>query len=303
MRVDIIIHADDFGITLDQSKDILACSEGCGGEGALNSTSALVTSPAFGECAEFARPFVDAGLIRMGLHLNLVEGPALSSPEEAPLLVGDDGRFQMSFAKTLTVSAGPLHDTLMREVCRETRAQIREFLRLFPTLQEHLRLDSHQHFHLIPAVFEGVLAAVEEEGCTLEYLRIPAEPLSPYLKAPGTRRHVSAVNIVKNQLLNGLWRRCAPKYPASLPDPAVFYGLALSGRMQHVADEDFLRDAVGRAGREGRDVELLFHPGGVPSVDDCLNPSLKGFCQFYLSDNRQAEADILRKLPLRTMTV
>ena len=94
--MDIIVHADDFGLTLDQSKDILACSSACGGEGALNSTSAIVTSAAFAESAEFTKPFVDAGLIRMGLHLNLVEGRALSTPSEIPLLVDAEGRFRQS---------------------------------------------------------------------------------------------------------------------------------------------------------------------------------------------------------------
>lgn len=296
--MDIIIHADDFGITLDQSKDILACSAACGGVGALNSTSALVTSPSFSECAAFARPFVDAGLIRMGLHLNLVEGPALSTAEEAPLLVGEDGRFRCGFAQMLLLSSGSQRTELTRQVRAEARAQIRAFLAALPGLGRRLRLDSHQHFHLIPAVFDGLLAAVDDEGCTLEYLRIPAEPLGPYLRTPQVRRRVTPVNLVKNALLNALWKQCAPRYPATLPAPARFYGLALSGCMQHAADEAFLEEARADAEREGRDVELLFHPGGVPSEEQCLDASLEGFCAFYLSPNRVAEAAALRHLPL-----
>ena len=295
--MDAIIHADDFGITLDQSKDILACSSACGGAGALNSTSALVTSPAFPECAAFARPFVDAGCIRMGLHLNLVEGPALSTAEEAPLLVGEDGRFRCGFAQMLLLSGGPQREELTQQVRQEARAQIRAFLDAFPDLRGRLRVDSHQHFHLIPAVFAGLLAAVDDEGCTLEYLRIPAEPLGPYLRTPAVRKHVTPVNLVKNALLNALWKQCASRYPETLPAPARFYGLALSGRMQHAADEAFLERAFADAARDGRDVELLFHPGGVPSEDACLDADLKGFCAFYLSPDRAAEAKALRRLP------
>lgn len=295
--MDIIIHADDFGITLEQSKDILACSAACGGEGALNSTSAIVTSPAFEACAEFARPFVDGGCIRMGLHLNLVEGPALSPVDEVPLLVDDRGMFKQGFAKMLALSSGPRRKELTGHARTEARAQIRAFLEAFPQMRERLRLDSHQHFHLIPAVFDGVLAAVEDEGCTLEYLRIPAEPLTPYMKVREVRRAVPAVNVVKNALLNALWKQDAAKYPANLPKPAAFYGLALSGRMQHAANGELLAEILADAAREDRDVELLFHPGGVPSADACLNPALKGFCDFYLSENRQAEADALRHMP------
>lgn len=296
--MDVIIHADDFGITLDQSKDILACSAACGGEGALNSTSALVTSPAFAECAEFARPFVDAGAIRMGLHLNLVEGPALSAPDEVPLLVDESGMFKLGFAKMLALSLSGQRQELMHQVRTEARAQIRAFLEAFPQFRGRLRVDSHQHFHLIPAVFDGLMAAVKDEGCTLEYLRIPAEPIVPYIRVGAVRKRVPPVNVVKNALLNGLWKQDAAKYPGHLPKPAAFYGLALSGRMQHATNEEFLARVLADAQREGRDVELLFHPGGVPTADACLNPNLSGFCDFYLSENRQAEAAALQRMPL-----
>ncbi len=301
--MEIIVHADDFGITLEQSKLILARSSKCGGEGALNSTSALVTSPHFSECAAFAKPFVDAGLIKMGLHLNLVEGPALSSAEDAPLLVGANGMFRQSFARMLLCSSGPKRTSLTQQVRQEARAQIQAFLKAFPQMRSAFRVDSHQHFHLIPAVFDGLMAAIQDEGCTLEYLRIPAEPLAPFLRADAVRKHVSVVNIVKNQLLNALWKRCAPSYPDCLPKSAAFYGLALSGCMQHIADERFLQGIIREAEQEERGIELLFHPGGVPSVDECLAPHLRGFCEFYLSENRQAEADILPKLPLCAITV
>lgn len=297
--MDVIIHADDFGITLEQSKDILACSAACGGAGALNSTSALVTSPAFPECAAFARPFVDAGCIRMGLHLNLVEGPALSSTQDAPLLVGKDGRFRCGFAQMLALSCGPQRAALTDQVRQEAGAQIRAFLEAFPELQGRLRVDGHQHFHLIPAVFDGLLAAVADEGCTLEYLRIPAEPLAPYREVRAVRRQVTPVNVVKNVLLNALWKSCAARYPEDLPQPAAFYGLALSGCMQHAANEEFLARILADAMREGRDMELLFHPGGVSTPDACLAPNLKGFRAFYQSPNRAAEAAALRTLPLR----
>lgn len=296
--LDVIIHADDFGITLDQSKDILGCSAACGGEGALNSTSALVTSPAFAECAGFVRPFLDANAIRMGLHLNLVEGPALSAPGEVPLLVDESGMFKLGFAKMLAISMSGQREELTRQVRAEAGAQIRVFLEAFPQMRDRLRVDSHQHFHLIPAVFDGLMAAVEDEGCTLEYLRIPAESLVPYMSVGAVRKHVPPVNVVKNALLNALWKQDAAKYPEELPKPAAFYGLALSGRMQHAANAEFLARVLADAEREGRDVELLFHPGGVPIKDACLNPNLPGFCDFYLSENRHTEAAALQSLPL-----
>ena len=46
--MDFIFHADDFGITLEQSRRILEFCDGCpGGRGLLNSLSVLAGSPRF----------------------------------------------------------------------------------------------------------------------------------------------------------------------------------------------------------------------------------------------------------------
>ena len=81
--MDFIFHADDFGITPEQSRRILECCDGCpGGRGLLNSLSVLAGSPRFEECASLldGRP---EGL-RVGVHLNFVEGPCCADPAAVP---------------------------------------------------------------------------------------------------------------------------------------------------------------------------------------------------------------------------
>lgn len=288
----MIIHADDYGISLNQSKKILACSSVCGGEGALNSTSVVVTSPVFTECSELIKPHVIAGHIKLGLHLNIVEGQALSKQFDIPLLADANGMFKQGFAGALALSLRN-HDKLMRQVRIEAYAQIEAFLTEFPELRSALRIDSHQHFHMIPAVFEGLLAAAEDSNARIEYLRIPAEPLVPFMQIPDIRRNIPPVNVAKNVLLNSLWRVNKKHYPLSLSQPALFFGLALSGCMQHVVHNDFLQRANELAAPESKDIELLFHPGGISDADECLNPDLKGFVNFYASQNRAKEAEAL----------
>lgn len=85
--MDVIIHADDFGIEPAQSARILECCAGVAGAscgekgdaekgaagqgGLLNSLSIFANSPRFEDCAALldARP---EGL-RLGVHLNFVE--------------------------------------------------------------------------------------------------------------------------------------------------------------------------------------------------------------------------------------
>ena len=304
----LIFHADDFGINLDQSLLILSCSEGCGGKGPLNSTSMLVGSPHAEECAELVRPFVEAGKIRIGLHLNLVEGPCCAPAGEVADLVDGRGMFKVGFAGLLAKTSGPGSAALRAQVARETRAQLERFLELFPAERAHLRVDSHQHFHLIPAVFSALLDAVADLGCELEYLRIPAEPVGPYASQRDKWRSYPPVNGVKNALLNALWARDRAIVADKLSQDAgaflrersaTFYGLMLSGRMENAANPAMIGAFETEAARRGAGVEVLFHPGGAADAASCLDPELKGFVDFYLSPHRALEREALRNIDFR----
>ena len=53
----MIVHADDFGITVSQARAVLDLSSACDGQGALNSVSIFANSPAFEESAALARRY------------------------------------------------------------------------------------------------------------------------------------------------------------------------------------------------------------------------------------------------------
>ena len=182
IQMDFIFHADDFGITPEQSRRILECCDGCpGGRGLLNSLSVLAGSPRFEECASLldGRP---EGL-RVGVHLNFVEGPCCADPVDVPLLVDEKGMFKLGYGGLLAGSWGARSAELRRQLTVEAGAQIARVVGRFPELAGHLRVDGHQHTQLIPAVFDATLEAVRRSGCTLEYLRIPAEPTRAYLRS------------------------------------------------------------------------------------------------------------------------
>ncbi len=287
----IIYHADDFGITADQSKRILertAISK----NGALNSTSILVTGPHFDECADLLDQPMAQGL-KVGLHLNLVEGPCAARPADVPLLVDDHGIFRLSFAGMLSTSLGGERHELERQLGIEIGAQLDVFLARFPQMRGALRLDSHQHFHLIPAVFRALLAAMEQRGCTLEYLRIPAEPALPFLQTPSLWLKIPAINWIKHWLLDFLWRFDKKLLPDYRTVSAVFCGICFSGHMTIDRVSPALPAFERYAQKRGMDLELLFHPGGYEDASCALNPALEGFTEFYTSPLRCAEADTL----------
>ena len=181
--VALIIHADDFGITVEQSKAILELSDACDGHGALSSMSMFANSPAFNECAELVRPFVDAGKIKLGLHLNIVEGHPVSNPDDVPLLVNERGTFSHSFTGYLMASmlrTGD-RDGIREQLAREFSEQIKRYLEAFPDQRRNLRVDTHQHTHMVPLVHDALLAACRRTDCLVTAARLPVEPVGPHL--------------------------------------------------------------------------------------------------------------------------
>ena len=314
----MIVHADDFGITVSQARAVLDLSSACDGQGALNSVSIFANSPAFEESAALARRYAletagggnreSAAKLSVALHLNLVEGPSCADPASIPLLVDEKGMFRNDFARLLLLEASPEHDALNAQIKRECTAQLERFFDQFPGARSHLRIDSHQHVHAIPAIFETMLEAIEEQGAALTRLRQPSEPLGPHLRC-GTLRYSGLANRAKAALLTKLCRHNRGRVPTGCATP-VFCGVILSGKMSR-ADAKLARAfeeeaaclAAARADRSNyqlmpgdEQVETLFHPVSVP-VEQCLDPSNTPFATACASPERDAEAEAIRRLP------
>ncbi len=289
--VDITIHADDYGITGWQARDILALSSVCGGAGALSSVSIFANSPAFDEAVALARPHVEAGKLKMALHVNLVEGRPCASPAEIPLLVNDRGTFCNDFVGLLKLSMGGRKAELSHQLEIEIRAQIERFLGAFPQLKGCFRLDSHQHTHAVPAVFRAALAACSDAGCTLEHLRCPVEPLAPHRFA---KSKLDAVNLAKDALISALWRKNRPLMPAGCKS-SLFCGVVLSGRMEQVNKRLLDAFAAEAARVHATGVEVLFHPVSVP-IAECLDPENTAFANACAAPGRDAEAACVAQL-------
>ncbi len=292
--MELVFHADDYGITQWQAKGILELCSSCGGEGVLSSVSIFANSPAFDAAAALAAPYVSSGALSMALHVNLVEGAPCADASEVPLLVGERGTFCNDFVGLLKLSMGSARAELRRQVQVEVQAQLKRFLGAFPQLKDALRIDSHQHTHAVPAVLDGVLAACAAEGCTLAHLRCPAEPLGAHRAC---KSKIEPVNLAKVLLIDALWRKSRSKVPAECKT-SLFCGVALSGHMDQVTwplVDAFCAEA---AKRHATGVEVLFHPVSVP-VAECLDPQNEPFAQACAGPGRNAEAACVRTLATR----
>jgi Uncharacterized protein conserved in bacteria len=157
----LIVNADDFGLHADVNQAIIQGHKlGC-----ITSTSLMPTGTAAEAAAALAKETPTLGV---GVHLTLVAERPVLPPEKVPSLVDADGRFfpdHMVFIKKYLMGK-----IAMAELRAECAAQIEriEDWGLKPT-----HLDSHQHLHVLPGLFDICLELAEKHR--IKKMRLPAE--------------------------------------------------------------------------------------------------------------------------------
>src|SRR5271166_5087701 len=158
----VIFSADDFGLTPAVNEAV----ERAHRDGILDQASLMVAGAAAGDAVRRARAMPS---LRVGLHLVVIEGQAVSPPSEIPDLLATDGLFPSDQARLgFRYFFRP---SVRRQLAREIRAQFAAFA------ATGLKLDhanAHKHMHLHPVVAPMVIGIGREFGLTR--LRVPAEP-------------------------------------------------------------------------------------------------------------------------------
>ena len=231
----LIVNADDLGLTTGVNRGILRAYQ----HGIVTSASLLVTGNAFEQAVALARqnPGLD-----VGLHLALVEERPVLGHEVLPTLVDETGQFPRTSGEFLRRAF--LGRIRWDEVEREIAAQIARFQETGLRLSH---LDSHQHLHMFPPVFQIVSRLTR--GMNNFWIR---NPVGPWQKPPGVRmgRWLQRLGLnlacVYARVLHG-----AP--PPQMSDG--IYGFEVSGELTRCALERLLRRIP-----DGL-YELVCHPG------------------------------------------
>jgi hopanoid biosynthesis associated protein HpnK len=166
----LIVNADDLGLTSGVNRGILRAFQ----DGIVTSASLLVTGSAFEEAVALARQSPE---LDIGLHLALVEERAVLGRAVLPTLVDETGRFPRTSGEFFRRAFfGRIN---WHEVEREIAAQIERFQQTGLRLSH---LDSHQHLHMFPPVFQIVRRLTR--GMETVWIRNPA---GPWRKSPRVR--------------------------------------------------------------------------------------------------------------------
>ncbi len=281
----IYVCADDFGLCHEGCRHIEECLNG----GALNKISVFPNTN-----VSFFPKNAENKKLYLSLHINLVEGKALSKQDDISLLVTDKGVFKYSFLGLLMLSLSGKRKEFEKQVLLEIRAQLRHWKSAVGNID--FMLDSHQHTHMIPSVFRMLMRAIKEEGIKAEYLRIPTEPIIPYLKEISLYHTYRPANIIKQWLLKFLAIFTKAEFEKSGIKTAYFMGILFSGKMDTARVEKILPHYIKLAKKHERDIEVLFHPGYLQGGEKIFENPQKGFEKFYYSAGRKTEYDAVMSL-------
>jgi hopanoid biosynthesis associated protein HpnK len=230
----VTFSADDFGLTESVNEGI----ERAHLDGALQAASLMVAAPAAADAVRRSRA---NPTLRVGLHLVVIEGPAVLPPAAIPGLVDATGTFPSDQLR-LGIDYF-FRPRIRRQLAAEIRAQFAAFA------ATGLRLDhanAHKHMHLHPTVGAMMLRIGREFG--LDRIRIPAEPPAVLARC-GTNAGFG--DAVLYRWTNVLRRQARA---AGIATNDHCFGLAWSGHMT----TDRIRRLL--ANVPDGDSEIYFHP-------------------------------------------
>lgn len=231
----LIVTADDLGLTPGVNRGIVRAFQ----DGIVTSASLLVTGSAFEDAAALAEqnPELD-----VGLHLTLVEERAVLGREVLPTLVDEAGRFPRTSGEFFRRAF--LGRISWDEVEREIAAQIARFQKTGLRLSH---LDSHQHLHMFPPIFQIVRRLTSR----MDHVWI-RNSAGPWRKSPGVQMGRWAQQLGLNLTCLSARTLHGPRLSRT---PDGMFGFDVSGCLTRPALEGTLRKIP-----EGL-YELVCHPG------------------------------------------
>lgn len=290
----LIVHADDYAVSMNASRDIadLICKN------KLDSTSVIPNMSCYEESVILLKEALTRckRRVRLAVHINLMEGHCVADAKAVSLLIDQDGYFRLSWGDLFLASYKKKNrNKLIEQLKTEIFAQVKKVQMSFPGI-ESFRIDSHQHTHVIPIVWDALAAVLRENDFPVSCIRIPEEPLSPYYREKRLLFSYGITSWVKNILLHFLSERAKKVSPEFYQEQMKFWGLLMTGHMDtervrclypHFEEFSLQREI---------DIEMVFHPGQSLPDEIGREYTKKGFVEDHLSPNRKIEYETIWNL-------
>lgn len=281
----LIISADDFGASKSVTDNILRAHR----DGAITHASVIPQGAAVEYAFEQLQNNPD---LNIGLHLNVIEGKPMSDSSDVYLLIDSSGNFKYSFISLWAdyfFASAQKKKILSEQIFKELGTQIK-FLEQRLGDRKISKIDSHEHTHMIPFVFDALMKVW---GNNAAVLRIPYDSLR-LVSLKQNWRQLTIRNITKNIVLNILSLRARRILRATkIINTNYCLGILLTGFMTAAS----LRYAIEKIRKQGGEItiEVLFHPGYATQEESVIWKQYPRFEEFYCSPQRQKELRELQK--------
>ncbi|HEX3860849.1 MAG TPA: hopanoid biosynthesis-associated protein HpnK [Stellaceae bacterium] len=207
----LIVSADDFGRDVAVNEAVEIAHR----DGILSTASLMVAAPAAADAVACAQRLPN---LRVGLHLVLIDGVAVSPAADIRGLVDAEGRFGDN--QGLAGFRYFFVPGMRRRLAAEIRAQFEAF-RATGLALDHV--NAHKHMHLHPTVARLIIEIGRDYG--MHAMRVPDEPVEPLRRAlPGEPVKPPAYRPVVTALRRRLRR-------AGIAANDHVFGVAWSGAM------------------------------------------------------------------------
>jgi hypothetical protein len=210
-------------------------------------------------------------LLSLALHFTLTSGKPVNPPQEIPMLVDADGFFRLGFVSLWRTLVTKQRIALLSQIQAELTAQLRLMDRLSEKHQLRFdHLDSHQHVHVLPGIWELLRQEAEQRRLPL---RVPRERWGTFQRCYRRCRTWFPQGLLKQAILN----RCL----RNIPQQVGYFGILETGRM----DASALRWIIQSVGQNSTfdTYEINTHPSALTEVghgEICSSEADKKFHAF-----------------------
>ena len=267
-----LLHADDLGLAEGVDAAILDLAR----SGHLQGASLLVNGPSATAAVEAWRNLADPPPLT--LHFCLTEGHGLPNCPDLPT----------GFGSLLMASLLPWE---RRRIAPQLRTVLQQQISRYRQLTglRQIRLDGHQHIHLVPLVLDTVLDLSSSESIT--WVRTTREPPPEGLSLRLWWRSLQTGGLIKwlvLQLLSGL---AIPRlHRAGLAANQRFAGVLFSGSMFGTAFRRSWETAYSSiTGDRASQPVVLIHPALPQAASGMDQGAFQQSVAFFNSTNRQKE--------------
>ena len=274
-----LLHADDLGLATGVDAAIVDLAR-CG---RLQGASLLVNGPSATDAVDTWRGLADPPPLT--LHLCLTEGHGLRHCPDLP----------NGFGTLLMASILPWQrQRLAPQLRTALLQQISRYRQL--TGLRRIRLDGHQHIHLVPLVLDAVLDLARSES--IIWVRTTREPLPQGLSLTLWWRSLQTGGLIKWFVLQLLsWLAIPRLRRAGIQTNSRFAGVLFSGSMYGKA----LRRCWGTAHspkkiRRASQPIVLVHPARRNATWDMDQEAFQQSVAFFSSCNRHKEWSTAKEL-------